>query len=226
MDFLTITPQIVETRLKKLNISKSPEPDKLHPRLLHDLRTVLATPLSIIFNSSWTKGELPDEWKCANITALFKKGDRKDAGNYRPVSLTCILCKVMETIVREEMVNHMKVNRLFSDKQYGFISGRSTVLQLLTVIDRWTEILDKGGAADVAYCDFMKAFDKVSHVKLIHKLKMYNFGSKIYRLDTVFFEQSKTTCFSKRSEFRMEKCCEWNTARICARADMFCTIYK
>jgi len=84
----------------------------------------------------------------------------------------------METIVREEMVKHMKVNGLFSDKQYGFISGRSTVLQLLTVIDRWTEILDKGGAVDVAYCDFMKAFDKVSHVKLIHKLKMYNFGQK------------------------------------------------
>ena len=110
-DFLTITPKIVEKRSKKLNISKSPGPDKLHPSLYHDLRTVVAKPLSIIFNNSWTTGELPNEWKCANITALFKKCDRKDAGKYRPVSLTCILIyKVMETIVREEMVKHMKVN--------------------------------------------------------------------------------------------------------------------
>ena len=65
----------------------------------------------------------------------------------------------------------MQKNTLFSDKQYGFILGRSTALQLLTGRDRWTEILDKGSAVDVAYCDFMKAFDKVSHRKLIHKLK-------------------------------------------------------
>lgn len=92
------------------------------------------------------------------------------------MSLTCILCKVMESIVRDGIVQHMKTNKLFSDKQYGFISGRSTVLQLLTVIDKWVEILDRGGVVDVSYCDFMKAFDKVSHIKLLHKLKMYNFG--------------------------------------------------
>jgi hypothetical protein len=95
---------------------------------------------------------------------LFKKGDHKYAGNYRPISLTCIVCKVLETIVRESIVNHMQVHKLYSNKQFGFISGRSTVLQLLKVLDRWTEILDEGGCIDVAYCDFMKAFDKVPHV--------------------------------------------------------------
>ena len=70
----------------------------------------------------------PDEWRCANVIALFKKGDHKYAGNYRPVSLTCIVCKVLETIVRESIVNHMKVHKLYSNKQFGFISGRSTVL--------------------------------------------------------------------------------------------------
>lgn len=178
LNTINITPNVVENRLKNLNISKSPGPDGLHPRILHDLRSAISTPLSIIFNSSWAEGVIPDEWKCANVTALFKKGDRQMAGNYRPVSLTCILCKVMEGIVRENMVKHMKLYKLFSNKQYGFISGRSTVLQLLTVIDRWTEILDEGGAVDVAYCDFMKAFDKVSHEKLLHKLNIYNFGDK------------------------------------------------
>ena len=71
----------------------------------------------------------------------------------------------------------MRSNKLFSDKQFGFISGRSTVLQLIRVIDNWTEILDEGGCIDVAYCDFMKAFDKVCHKRLVHKLKLYNIGT-------------------------------------------------
>ena len=75
----------------------------------------------------------------------------------------------METLVREEIIEHMKRNKLFSKKQFGFISGRSTVLQ--QVLDKWTEILDKG--VDIIYCDFMKAFDKVPHLRLIHKLEKY-----------------------------------------------------
>jgi hypothetical protein len=70
------------------------------------------------------------------------------ASNYRPVSLTCILCKVLEKFVRDHIVNHMKRNTLFSPKQFGFISGRSTSLQLLYVLERWTKILDEGGSLD------------------------------------------------------------------------------
>ena len=79
----------------------------------------------------------------------------------------------METLVREEIIEHMKRNKLFSKKQFGFISGRSTVLQLLQVLDKWTKILDKGGCVDTIYCDFMKVFDKVPHLRLIHKLEKY-----------------------------------------------------
>ena len=93
--------------------------------------------------------------------ALFKKGDKSDPGNYRPVSLTSIACKMMEKLVRNQIVEHMKRNKLFSKKQFGFISGRSTTLQLLLVLDQWTEILDNGGSIDSVYMDFMKAFDKV-----------------------------------------------------------------
>ena len=191
LDSLKIDPKIVEKKLRNLKISKSPGPDKIHPRVLHDLGKEISIPLSLIFSSSWEQGEIPEEWRCGNITALFKKGDRKAAGNYRPVSLTCIACKLMEGIVREGIVTHMQMNKLFSNKQYGFISGRSTVLQLLTVIDKWTEALDKGHAVDVAYCDFMKAFDKVSHPKLIHKLKMYNFGENYVKWITAFFNNRK-----------------------------------
>ena len=93
--------------------------------------------------------------------------------NYRPVSLTNVLCKTLESIIRDSIIEHMEKNNLFSDKQFGFITGRSTVLQLLHVLNIWIEILDQGGDLEVVYCDFMKAFDKVPHRRLIHKIEKY-----------------------------------------------------
>jgi hypothetical protein len=176
LDILNISAETIKKKLDNLTIDKSPGPDNIHPRILRELSNILSEPLSIIYSNSYTNSVCPDEWRCANVIALFKKGDHKYAGNYRPVSLTCIVCKVLETIVRVSIVNHMQVHKLYSNKQFGFISGRSTVLQLLKVLDRWTEILDEGGCIDVAYCDFMKAFDKVPHRRLLHKLQMYGIG--------------------------------------------------
>ena len=86
------------------------------------------------------------------------------------------------------MVNNMKKYDMFSDKQFGFISGRSTVLQVLAVLEKWTDIIDKGGSVDVVYCDYMKAFDKVSHRRLIHKLDIYRFGDVYTRWISNFLE--------------------------------------
>jgi len=149
---------------------------------------MISIPLSIILQASIDSGELPEDWKCANITALFKKGNKKVAGNYRPVSLTSIICKLMETLAREDIIEHMKLHKLVSRKQFGFISGCSTVLQLLQVMDKWTEILDKGGCVDVVYCDFMKAFDKVPHLRLLHKLDKYQI---IGHYNTFLFDSCK-----------------------------------
>ena len=117
--------------------------------------------------------QLPKEWKHANISAIFKKGNRTSPQNYRPVSLTSIVCKILESIIRDSVITHMTDNNLFSPKQFGFLAGRSTVLQLLKVLDIWTKILDQGGIIDVIYCDFMKAFDKVPHKRLLYKLEKY-----------------------------------------------------
>jgi hypothetical protein len=98
LESIEITPDKVEKKLKDLKISKSPGPDNFHTRVLRELSSVLSAPLSIIYNTSITSGTLPEIWKCAIVTALFKKGDRKVAGNYRSISLTCIICKVLESI--------------------------------------------------------------------------------------------------------------------------------
>ena len=157
----TINPSTVASKLKKLKTFKSPGPDGLHPHVLHELANSISTPLSIIFNTSLTTSVLPTDWKTANVSAIHKKGKKNQAQNYRPVSLTSIAGKILEQIIRDTVTEHMKDNDLLSDKQFGFIKGRSTVLQLLKVLDSWTDTLENGGCIDVVYCDFMKAFDIV-----------------------------------------------------------------
>ncbi|CAC5386630.1 unnamed protein product [Mytilus coruscus] len=138
-----IKEEVVLKHLNALKIDKSPGMDKLHPRLLKEITESLANPLCIIYNQSLESKTVPNDWKNAMISTIFKKGNKSLAKNYRPVSLTSVVCKIMEKILREFIIEHMKKNNLFSKKQYGFIAGRSTGLQLLEVIDKWTEALDQ-----------------------------------------------------------------------------------
>ena len=178
---IDITEDIVLNKLQKLKVNKSPGPDLIHPRVLRDVSPAIATPVTIIFRTSLRTKELPDDWKHANVSAVFKnKGEKTSPVNYRPVSLTCILCKVMESIIRDSLIDHMKKNNLFSSQQFGFINGRSTVLQLMHVIDIWTQIIDEGGNIDAVYCDFMKAFDKVPHNRLTYKVHQYGITNFVH----------------------------------------------
>jgi hypothetical protein len=166
-------------RLNDLNVNKSPGPDGLHPRLLYETRYEIAYPLKLIFDCSFKTQMLPLEWRSAHISSIFKKGKKSEVGNYRPVSLTCIVSKLMESVVRDTIMEHFVKNKLFTCKQFGFIKGRSTVLQLLKVLDNWTDSLESGGHIDVIYTDLEKAFDKVPHRRLISKLKSYGIHADI-----------------------------------------------
>lgn len=173
LEDIQIDQDMILERLKKLKVNKAPGPDQIHPRVLKEIASSITLPLSIIYNSSIKLQTLPEEWKHANVSAIHKKGAKTLPQNYRPVSLTSIVCKTLEGIIREKVIKHMKVNNLFSPTQFGFIAGRSTILQLLHVLDIWSEILDQGGSLDVIYMDFMKAFDKVPHRRLIYKIEKY-----------------------------------------------------
>ena len=118
-------------------------------------------------------------WRSALIGAIFKKGNKCQAGNYRPVSLTSVACKVLESLVREHIIKFMKRNNFFTKKQYGFISGRSTSLPLLEVLDKWTEALDLGYSIDCVYMDYQKAFDTVPHKRLHDKLTSYGINEQL-----------------------------------------------
>ena len=184
-----------EARIKKklttLNTSKSPGPDNLHSRVLKEVAQSIAKPIQQLFSLTMNKGSLPLIWKRANVSPIFKKGKKQLASNYRPVSLTCILCKVQESIIRDDIIAHMNANGLISKKQFGFLSGRSTILQLLHVMDEWTDILDAGGTIDVCYMDFMKAFDKVTHRRLITKLHNHGIQGKLLDWIRSFLEHKQ-----------------------------------
>lgn len=171
--------QLVEAKLAKLNISKSAGPDNIHPRVLKELKEVLSLPISLIFQTSYANGIVPEDWKNANVTAIHKKSDKHIADNYRPISLTSVICKLMESITSDALVCHMKSNNLFTNKQFGFLKGRSATLQLLNVLDDWTKLLDAGISIDVVYTDFQKAFDTVPHQRLMMKLNSYGIHSKV-----------------------------------------------
>ncbi|KFZ53253.1 hypothetical protein N321_11466, partial [Antrostomus carolinensis] len=102
----------VRDLLSQLDICKSMGPDGAHPRILRELAEVLAKPLSIIYQQSWLTGEIPLDWRVANVTPIYKKGRREDPGNYRPVSLTSVPGKVMEQIIFSAITQHTQANQV------------------------------------------------------------------------------------------------------------------
>ena len=131
--------------------------------MLKELADELTPAVTALFNQSLQSGELPKDWLESTVLPIFKKGSRKIAANYRPVSLTSILCKILEQRLREVVLQHLQAHHLLSKKQFGFLGGRSTVLQLLTFLDYCVAAMARGNVVDSVYLDFQKAFDMVPH---------------------------------------------------------------
>ena len=145
-------------------------PDGIHPRILRELAGELTKPLSIIYQQSWSTGEVPDDWRVANVTPIYKKGRKEDPGNYRPVSLTSVPGKTMERIILSELSWQVQCGQGIRASQHGFRKGRSCLTNLISFYDHVTRLLDAGQAVDIVYLDFGKAFDTVPHSILLQKL--------------------------------------------------------
>ncbi|GAB0180640.1 mitochondrial enolase superfamily member 1 [Grus japonensis] len=146
-------------------------PDGMHPRVLRDLTDVIAMPFSIIFERSWKTEEVPEDWRKANVTLVFKKGKKDDPEIYRPVSLSSIPGKVMEQLILGVMNKHVEEKKVIRSGQHGFTKGKSCLTNLIAFYDGMTGWVDEGRAVDVVYLDFSKAFDTVSHNILVSKLR-------------------------------------------------------
>ena len=189
---IEITPDLVKDKLDGLNPNKSPGHDEWHPHFLRELSEAICKPLGILFKKSLKEGA-HDSWRKAIVTAIFKKGKKTDPGNYRPVSLTSVVSKIMESIVRDGIVSHLMKNDLISDEQHGFVPGRDCMTQLLACIEDWTERLENSRTFDVIYTDFSKAFDSVPHERLFLKLDAIGIRGDVLKWIKTFL-RGRTQC--------------------------------
>ena len=168
----------IQKLLEKLKPGKASGPDELPARVLKETAPCISGILSFLFHQSYESGCTPSDWTKATVTAIYKKGSKMDPANYRPVSLTCILCKTMEHIVCSHISKHLDSSNILSFRQHGFRQGFSCETQLVASIDDWAQNLQSRSQTDVALLDFSKAFDCVPHGRLMVKLKHYGISGK------------------------------------------------
>ncbi|CAM4485735.1 unnamed protein product [Caretta caretta] len=156
-------------------------PDEMHPKILKELTEEISEPLAIIFEKSWKTGDIPEDWKMANIVPIYTKGNKDNPGNYRPVSLTSVPGKIMEQIIKKSICKHLEDNEVINKSGHGFVKNKSCQTNLIAFFDKVTSLVNRGEAVDVVYLDFSKAFDTVSHDLLINKLGKYNLDGATIR---------------------------------------------
>ena len=188
---MPITVDMVVEMLNNLKEDKTPGADELHPKFLKEVRHEVGAILADMFNESLTSGVVPRDWRDAIVTPLLKKGSRSEASNYRPVSLTSIICKVLEKIIKERVVEHLCRHRIIKSTQHGFMKGRSCLSNLLDFFEEVYENLDRNNSVDLVYLDFAKAFDKVPHKRLATKLRACGIQGSILQWITNWLKERR-----------------------------------
>ena len=168
---LIVIPKMVAEKLRDMKDNKSPGVDGIPPKLLLEIVEQISIPLSTVFNLSLEEGVVPLEWKEANIIPLLKKGSRSKSNNYRPVSLTSVICKLLERLIKDHLVDFLFKNNFINPSQYGFLKARSCLTNMLCFLEDVTKWVDEGLPLDIISLDLKKAFDKLPHQRLLLKLE-------------------------------------------------------
>ena len=179
--------------LKDLKPNKASGPDNISARLLKETADIIADPLCYIYNQSLSKSEVPSDWRHANVTPIFKKGDKSKPENYRPISLTCIASKVLEHIVTSHIMKFIEGNNILFPQQHGFRSKLSCETQLVELVSDISKELDAEREVDACLLDFSKAFDKVNHAKFLSKMKMIGICDQVVDWTAAFLRDRTQT---------------------------------
>ena len=171
LESITITEDMILEELKKIDPFKSNTKDCIHPKIIKEVAVNITEPLKIIYDMSLSTSKVPERWKKGTVTPLHKGEDRHEAQNYRPVSITSVLCRIMERILKKSILRHICDNNILIDEQHGFVSGRSCLSNLLMNLEELTSIYDEGDPVDEIFLDLQKAFDTVPHQRLLYKLR-------------------------------------------------------
>ena len=174
---INITQHGIQKMLENLNPHKATGPDDICPLFLKTLASSIAPILMIVYKKSYNT---------ANVAPVFKKGNTSLAANYRPISLTCVSCKIMEHIITSNVMRHASTHNILYHLQHGFRDKRSCETQLLEFQNDIVANMNHVKQTDVIVMDFAKAFDKVEYRRLIEKMKYYGVGGKNKQMDRRF----------------------------------------
>jgi hypothetical protein len=196
---VTFTPARVLNLIKVLKNSSSAGPDGIPAIFLKKLKFCLSKPISRLFNCIFSLNVVPDVWKHAFVVPIFKKGKSSCIQNYRPISITCDLCKLFERVIKIDLVNFLVANNILNSAQHGFVSKFSTSTNLLQSLNDWTLSIRNGNYCRVAYIDFAKAFDSVCHSKLLFKLSNMGINGSLYNIIQSYLD-------SRTQQVRIDNC--------------------
>ena len=172
------SPLKVFTPCSKLDPHKASGSDNIPARVLKETAYEITPMLTHLFQQSLDTGDIPHDWRSARVTPIYKKGQRTDPQNYRPVSLTYIVCKTLEYILSSQIMHHLESNDIICTTQFGFRNKHSCESQLLITVDDFAKALNSKKQVDIGILDFSKAFDRVSHARLAKKLDFYGINGK------------------------------------------------
>jgi len=170
---IIITPDMVKLKIGKLKQDKAPGDNDIIPKFFKEVVDEIVEPLTEIYNKSISEGVVPQDWNIANITPIFKKRIKLDSGNYRPLSLASHIGKLLESLIRDAVINHLSQNRLINESQHGFKHKKSCLTNLLEYLEYFVNQIDAGDPVDVIYLDFQKAFNNVPLQRLLQKLRAH-----------------------------------------------------
>ena len=177
---ILFTESSVRRAIKRLKLHSAGGPDEIPPVFYRKCINVLSRPLSLLFSHCFSCSYLPPIWLTGNIVPIFKKGDRTDANNYRPIALTCTACKLMESVIKDQLLSYLLNNKLISRHQHAFISKHSTASNLIECVHDWLVSLNSARSTDVIYVDFSRAYDSIVISKLLFKIRYYGFSGNLF----------------------------------------------
>ncbi|CAH8526568.1 unnamed protein product [Dicrocoelium dendriticum] len=186
---ISFTSAAVVKRLMSLREFSSPGADGIRPKTLKVAAMSLAGPLAIFFQRCLNEMHVPTMWKHGIIMPIYKSGSRAEPTNYRPITQLPVISKVMESIVAEALMGCLENNKMLVPEQHEFRQKRSCTTNILIAFANWTESVDAGAGVDAAYLDFSKAFDRIDHRILLHKLQKYGIGDPVLCLIRDFLVQ-------------------------------------
>ena len=197
-EYIDFSTTRISQLLSNINVNKVCGSDNIPGIVLKHCSTSISAPLSRLFHSIYNTGIVPNEWKKANVVPIHKKGDKGEITNYRPISLTCIVAKIMERIIQDELL--IRTRHLMNDHQHGFLANKSCTTNLIDLFDSINIDLHNKIRTDIIYFDFQKAFDTVKHDLILMKLRnQFNINGCLLRFISLYLKD-------RRNQFNINGC--------------------